>query len=370
MKTFVEYLKLKSKSVMIDYQLLPGDGTSDEMSQKERALFASMKRWHANLHMKEADWKACFEKVKNKLDVKETMEPISEDLNKFLRTKFKAYALKDQFSVCELLEFLLSDIQVLYQLRIDRRDEEQDDEFGLARIERGMDSVDGIHYQKVFLPSAIFFTYLERHPSAKRIELMRDIFSLGSGCRRQENFYPEVTGVCVECKTGNLENVSENDIELFNRKVFRMQVDSEFGTSFRPSDSDDSDLSVKNDDTDERLGDWYNPFDSSSASDESEVLDDSVVEYKCNECTKMFSRKDFLVFHKEIFHKNNSQSKVVFVADPVDMISSFIQEPEPSTSSETGSMAEKVATCKKKSKNMDNEQPAKQRVRRSLRFKE
>ena len=206
MKTFVEYLKLKSKSVMIDYQLLPGDDTSDEMSQKDRALFESMKRWHVNLHMKEADWKACFDRVKNKLDVKEKMEPISEDLNKFLRTKFKAYALKDQFSVCEVLEFLESDIRVLYQLRIDQRDEEQDDEFGLA-IEQGMDSVDGIHFQKVFLPSAIFLTYLERHPSAKRIELMRDIFSIGSGCRRQENFYPEVTGVCVECETGQSLNV-------------------------------------------------------------------------------------------------------------------------------------------------------------------
>ena len=32
-------LKLKSKSVMIDYQLLPGDDTSDEMNQKDRALF-------------------------------------------------------------------------------------------------------------------------------------------------------------------------------------------------------------------------------------------------------------------------------------------------------------------------------------------
>ena len=370
MKTFVEYLMLKSRSVMIDYQLQAGDSTTVELSEVENKLFESMKRWHVNMHMKKADWKSCFERVNHKLDVKEKMEPIREDLRKFLQTKFKAYALKDQFSICEVLEFMESDIRDLYQQKIDQRDEEQGDEFGIDSICRGMDSLDGIYYQKVFMPSAVFFTYLEKHPSARRIELMRDIFSIGSGCRRQENFYPEITGICVECtSTGYFENFSQSDVEEFNRKVFRKQFDSNFGTSFRPSDSDDSDLSDK-DDTVEKLGEWYNPFDSSSASQSSDSLDDiNVMKFKCKECAKSFSRNDFLEFHTECFHKDNLKSKVIFVADPEDMISSFTKESGPSSSPESGTLNAKVVTSKKP-KNVLVELPGKQRIRRSLRFKE
>ena len=355
MKNYAEQLLSKAQQVLCDYEEKVQDMNSCDIDGGEKLLFESMGRWHANGHMKREDWVNCFEKIKDRLDIKDKMLPMDDDLRIFLKIKFAQNDPKNCFSICEILSFLESDIKNLYQKKIDKRDEEEEDDvFDLARICKGMEASDVEYYSKVFLPSAIFFTYLEKHKAGDRRQLMDECFTLGAGSKR-EDLFPEVTGLCRECVLEKHEYFADIDIENLNKKMFKMQVQDRFITNFNVDVDSGSEESENCDNTSGKIiVRWYNPFDSSSDNESDELFEDKpvesstlrfpdkslpspaaiidpIIEYSCEECPKVFSRKDFLEFHQECFHKhkNVKKSKAVVVSDsvPESMISSFSQLP-------------------------------------------
>ena len=111
MNKYADQLLLKVKCVLHDYQFKVKLGQESlEMDSEQSKIFESMKRWHANSHMSESDWKVCFDKMKHKVDVKKNMKHLDDDLRKFLKTKFAAENPQDQFAISPILEFLESDI--------------------------------------------------------------------------------------------------------------------------------------------------------------------------------------------------------------------------------------------------------------------
>ena len=372
MNKYADQLLLKVKSVLHDYQFKVKLGQESlEMDSEQSKIFESMKRWHANSHMSESDWKVCFDKIKHKVDVKENMKNLDDDLRKFLKTKFAAENPQDQFAISPILEFLESDIRDFYRMKTGERDDKKEDEYSLNSIAQGMDPDDLNHYGKVFLPAALFFTYLEKYPCTNRSVLMSDCFTIGHGSQTYDLFQ-EVTALCTMCATGEeYENFNEADIEKYNKKIFKMQFKDGFESSYVMSNSDDSDKSDNSDKNGrnmDHVGTWYNPFDSSSPSEGSDDEDIILTGYECNQCSKSFTRKDFLNFHTECFHKTSLKSNYVqFVADPEDLISSFTQEPETSYNfpTESGSQAKHAKTTKTKTKITTE---VKLGTRRSLRF--
>ena len=154
-----------------------------------------MKRWHVNCHITPVDWKESFDRIKHGLDVRGKMRPLG-DLKSFLDIKFKAEVHQNRFNICEILEFLENDIRHLYRLKLDFRDGEFD-EFNTSQIYQGMLPEDTTFYERVFLPTALFLTYSQRHPNSDRESLMNDCFTLGARTKR-DDLAPEVTGLCVQ----------------------------------------------------------------------------------------------------------------------------------------------------------------------------
>ena len=395
MGPFLRDLVLKSYAVHQEFQSKTNEIDDIELNDEEKSLFQSMQRWHANGHMLDEDWLSCFDKVKDRLDVKERMDPMDVDFKSFLDSKFKASNIKEKFSVCEIFEFLVNKIKAFYDVKIEARDLEEENVFSIERIIQGLQAVDGTHYERVFLPSAIFFTYLEKHKnSGDRTDLMKDCFTVGAGSR-QRDLFPEVTGLCRECKDS--ESFSDSDLDIFNKKVFKLQLKNKFRSNFRRVDSSEE---SDNDDTTHvgSIARWYNPFESDSDTDlSSGPLDKStdsstgkILQHPCNKCSKVFSKEEFLDFHKDCFHRTDgnktrivlvdsdissvsceesetpSQSKnIVGVSypEPEELMVSFTQEPGPSK--KTGRT---IANKKSKRKQCD-EQSAKDVVKRVLRFR-
>ena len=192
--------------------------------------------------------------------------------------KFAQTDLKNRFSICEILSFLESDIKDLYQNKIDKRDEEEEEVYDLARICVGIAASDGEYYSKVFLPSAIFFTYLERHKSGNRQELLNDCFTVGAGSRRPDLF-PEVTGLCRECALEKHEHFTDMDIENLNKKIYKMQLEDGFHSNFIVNVDSDSGGSEESEKSSRCLIiRWCNPFDSSSDNESDNCLGDKIAE--------------------------------------------------------------------------------------------
>jgi hypothetical protein len=370
MHSYAERLLLKANAVLKDYRdkvVLEHDEPI-VLNAKQLELFDSMKRWHCNAHMSEKDWKICFENVKHKLDVKEKMSQLDSDLEQFLKVKFAKTENKDRWTISDSLDFLVSDIRELYQKKLDDRDEEQDDEFDTSCIAQGMKPDDAKHYSKVFLPVAIFLTYREKHPWSKRSALMSDAFSLGAGSER-DDLVPEITGLCVQCPIKKeFEHFRESDIDSYNKKLFLLQCKNKFQSSYSFGDSDDDSIdsfSVKE-------AKWYNPFDSSSPSEVSDKendveLDKSVTSFACQCCMKSFSRKEFLDYHTECFHKTTFRPNVVqFVSDPENLMLSFCRDPAASSPDLLTDQQSGSGVQDKSSKQAAK--PTKKVTRRSLRF--
>ena len=86
-----------------------------ETSAKDQKWFRSMTRWHQNLHLTDSKLISLLEYVnkKNILDVKEKMTCIPEVVSSFLKAKFKESSQLRRFSINELFEKLLHNIQAL-----------------------------------------------------------------------------------------------------------------------------------------------------------------------------------------------------------------------------------------------------------------
>ena len=288
--------------------------TLDSMEMK---LYSSMTRWHINAHVPEEEWISCFEAVKDTLDVKEKMDQLDQEFLSFLESKFNSQNLKSLFSITPCISSLEKHIKKFYDEKINQRLEENDDEFDVENVFQGVHSKDLIFYQRVFLPAAIFRSYHVKHPDVKRITLMQEAFSLGTGSRT-EDLIPEITALCSICSTNDPEfaTFSAEDIECFNKHVFLLQLADGFHLKSRIGSSESSVASkdFKNEDFP-----WYNPFDgTSSESEEMEIMSNA-----CTICTKVFSKQEFLKFHMECFHTNKSSISVKFTSDGNELITSF-----------------------------------------------
>ena len=338
---YADQLLRKAKTIVDDYKLKISlsDSDSTPLDAQQMHLYESMKRWHTNAHVSRAEWRRCFDNISNNLDVKESMS-IEEDLQQFLQSKFKKASLKNMFSISPLLDFLEDDIRKLYHVKLDTRLDTMEDEFNQTDVFDRMKPEDVTHLEKVFMPAAYFYTYLEKHSGAARLDLMNDIFTLGSGSRTA-SLFPEVTGICDKCSNNaELSNVSETNIDSYNRGLFKLQLKHRFTTSFRIMVSSSDDGSSFDEKLYFKEDTWYNPFDSTSSSSGTTTscarslagVESDRLDFECQDCTKSFTKKEYLDFHRECFHKTALKCGTQFVADPTDLISSFTHEDEAGTS--------------------------------------
>lgn len=379
MSSFSVQLMKKVKAVLNDYKSFVSFGKDDfPVDEKYLEIFSSMKRWHVNCHITPVDWKESFDRIKHGLDVRGKMRPLG-DLKSFLDIKFKAEVHQNRFNICEILEFLENDIRHLYRLKLDFRDGEFD-EFNTSQIYQGMLPEDTTFYERVFLPTALFLTYSQRHPNSDRESLMNDCFTLGAGTKR-DDLAPEVTGLCMMCSEHEgFKSLSEIDIEYFNKQVLMKQIASNFNCSYSMGESDLSDESYSNKD---KSTFWYNPFSSSESSITSEEPpthdDDDRIEvgFTCSKCSKEFSKHEFVEFHKACFHKTSDTTTVRFVEEAEELMTTFNEEPGPSSEpdlvmskdSATASSSKRVKLdIKEKSKPTSSPQQTRKGVRKSLRF--
>ena len=273
-----------------------------ELNERDTALFRSMTRWHKNMHIPDTDKISLLETVKevNVLDVKENMI-IPKALGSFLTFKFKQESMKDKFSVNELFEVLLPHIRNIYESKLEARD--VDDEFGIDSIVGGTDILDGMFFERSFMPMALYLVYKEIHANnyESEQELFNDLFSVGSGSRNLD-YLPEITVFCSECRPEHSYPLME--VDEINRKVLKLQsLDNFVLHGVCPSSSAyserHSDLST------------FNPF----CQEMEDISDTDSTSFECSVCFKQFSRSDFLDFHMKIFHKtvqfvNESGSKL------------------------------------------------------------
>ena len=287
------------------------------MDSKEKNLFNSMSRWHINAHVSDEEWLECFEAVKHTLDVKEKMDPIDEEFQSFLETKFHPKILKNQFSIAAHLRSLESHVKQYYDEKLNKRLEENEDEFDVENIFQGVKSEDGMFYLRVFLPAAIFRSYSIKHPNVKRITLMHEAFTLGAGSRT-EDLSPELTALCSFCSGSDPDftSYSVEDIECVNKQVFLLQLQDRFHLQSRHSSSESS---VNTNDFKNEGFELFNPFDASS-SDSDEV---EATSYPCTICTKSFSKHEYLKFHMECFHSKKTSLSVKYAAEADELITSF-----------------------------------------------
>lgn len=318
-----------------------------ETSASDQKWFRSMTRWHQNVHLTDSKLLSLLEYVneKNILDVKENMTCIPEVVSTFLKAKFKESSQIRRFSINDLFEKLLPNIQALYELKIESRDSL--DEFGLDSLKNdydveklvgGLNSEDMIFFQKTFVPLALFLVYKEIHKSnyEEESELLNDLFTIGSGSKSYD-LIPEIVPYCQEC----ISKSSVSDVDMINKKVFKLQLSD----NFELADLIFSDSSLS---SDEEKESGFNPF--------SQELDHSLSDkettcFKCIYCPKQFSRQDFVAYHKTVFHKSENSKeagiKVVipsFVDDgAAELMQTFTNaDPSPNILSETDEMNSKV----------------------------
>lgn len=379
MSSFSVKLGKKVKAVLNEYKSFVSFGKDDfPLEEKYSEIFSSMKRWHANCHITPVDWKESFDRIKHGLDVRGKMRPLGK-LKSFLDIKFKSEVHQDRFYICEMLEFLENDIRHLYRLKLDFRDGEFD-EFNTSQIYAGMLPEDTTFYEKVFLPTALFLTYSQRHPNSDWESLMNDCFTLGAGSKR-DDLAPEVTGLCIICSEfEEFQSLSERDIEYFNKQVLMKQIASDFKCSYSMEESDESDeTSSKNG----KSTFWYNPFSSSESSssipsEEPKPHDDtdtsvSKVIFTCSKCSKEFSKHEFVEFHKACFHKTSDTTAVRFVEEAEELMITFNEDPGTSSKpdramSEDSATASSSKRAKLDIKEKSSAQKTRKGVRKSLRF--
>ena len=348
----------KSNSVVEAYshlfdKFLPEVTSSivEPLDEKDLLLFNSMERQHKNSHTTAEDWLALFDQIKSKLGTKETMT-LSVDFIKFLDLKFAASDLRKQFHTPDMLDHLDKVVRKNYRDLLFERDQEED-EFDFHIVD-GIKPEDTTFFTKRFLPAALFFTYILKHPMSDPKELMGELFSLGSGSMTFDLF-PEITGVCPDCiverfQSEKFVNLSFEQIRQVNKIVFRAQQADCFvtKTQYLTDSSDEEEATEEIEDLDDSIKSAavslhlseskslisedlfeFNPFVLNSGSLnnlESENVEDEVsLSHACIHCSKAFSREEFVNMHIEIFH--GSVRKVVprFVSEGEELITSFVE---------------------------------------------
>ena len=320
----------------------------DDLNTVEQKQLASMIRHHRNSHISKEDWVTLFHQAKVRLGSKETMT-LNEDFVKFLDSKFGQSDLKKQFSIPEILDHLEGPVRKFYDNLLLQRDQEIDefcfDFFGARQPE------DTTFYVRRFLPAALLFTYDMKHPGTDAGELMKDLFSLGSGAKTMA-LSPEVTGLCMNCCQERVpkRTLSVMEVSGMNKIVFRAQQADKFQSDMKyESDTDDEDPAVTNEpndptDEDENLESLlnthsdsneiklsvfeFNPFAVTLETSPDIIVNESeiVKNHICQYCQKAFSREDFIRMHIELFHDAGKKVVPRFVLDGEEHITSFTEE--------------------------------------------
>ena len=366
----------KSKWVFETYKHLYVDNLSLDVDLRtsEKKLFDSMTRHHKNSHISPEDWFSSFQKVKLNLGTKENMT-LDNDFVVFLNAMFAKTDLNRQFSVPEMLHHLEDPIRKYYDDLLIERDEKID-EFSFELFGATLPE-DVRFFMKRFLPAALLYSYELKHPHTEKKDLMNDLFTLGSGAMTM-SLFPEVTGLCSYCCAARVpeRTLSLLEVSRINKVIFKAQVADRFCNDFKHfSDSDEDNTEIEEQcEPGESLLDSasggkssifeFNPFaveetekgsDTGLPSERSEKvaensLDDllpkesskevdentpsdvlvhegGVVRNKsCKYCHKLFSRKEFVNMHVDIFHSNGKKVIPKFVIEGEEHITSFTEE--------------------------------------------
>jgi hypothetical protein len=256
-------------------------------------------------------------------------------LVQFLDRKRLSSKITDQISISGVFESIFPKIRQLYLDKLEERDAV--DEFQTENVAAGIPSIDGLFYEKYFLPSCLFYMYKEwlKHNNFEETNMKNDLFIIGSGSKTY-TLYPEVHGICTGCVSSvdlRFESFDESGIKEVNVAVFRMQKRDDFGNPavtdiLGDGDSNGSNNMVCcnpfNSDSDDEINKTEefkcNPFDSSSNSETEENLDN------CDICYQSFPSEDFVKIHKKVFH-NTKGVKAIFVAEAEELMTSFVEEP-------------------------------------------
>ena len=317
-------VKLSKKVQLIVEKYVKEDLLSlgdDKIAASNQSLFLRANRFHRNIHLSNSELVDKLSQVNQKamLSVKENMI-IPKTLQAYLNKKHRQTSHMGRLTINELFEPLLPNILELYVEKLEIRDAE--DEFGLDDMEdsgdieklfAGMGSKDLIFYEKTFRPAALFFVYKEIHKSNFSVEevLMNDIFSLGAGAESYD-LIPEIVATCSMCSSISSEQLGQVDIESLNRKVFNMQLKDKFhleGLITRSDDSSNNSSSKEESDVtqiSEKVESLFNPFSSSLDKNPENINLHFEDLFSCTVCPKQFTREDFLIYHKELFHKSVS----------------------------------------------------------------
>ena len=292
----------------------------DKIATTNQSLFLSANRFHRNIHLSNSELVDKLSQVNQNamLSVKENMV-IPKTLKAFLNKKHRQTSHMGRLTINELFEPLLPNILELYVEKLEIRD--AGDEFGLDDMEdsgdieklfAGMGSKDLIFYEKTFRPAALYFVYKEIHKSNFSDEevLMNDIFTMGAGAESYD-LIPEIVATCSMCSSISSEQPGQVDIESLNRKVFNMQLKDKFHLEGLITSSDDSsNISSSKEGSavtqiSEKVESLFNPFSSSVEKSPENINLPFEDLFSCTVCPKQFTREDFLIYHKELFHKKS-----------------------------------------------------------------
>ena len=203
--------------------------------------------------------------------------------------------------------------------------------------------------KKRFFPAALLYTYEMKHPETDQSELMKDLFTIGSGAMTMD-LSPEVTGFCMDCcqervpeKTLNLMEVSRINLTVFiaqKADKFRSDMKHDSDTSededsavnkeasYQADENLESLLDTKSDSAGEKLSVFeFNPFAVSLESSPDILVDESEIvrNHVCQYCKKAFSREEFVSLHIEILHESGKKVIPKFVMEGEEHITSFIE---------------------------------------------
>ena len=236
------------------------------------------------------------------------------ELMKFLDIQRKSGNLKDQFTVLDVFDDIIPSIRELYDAKISKEEEDQEDfgeDLGLEDIVSGVPLRVGIFYHRVFLPHCIYYMYrgLLSKCSADPETLFKELFSIGAGSASHD-LSPEVTAICDKCvekKFPYLFLKDDTDIKRVNIEFYKCQVKDNF--ILNPNSG------AEEGGSDDHIS---NPFDNSGIENTSDwnIEDESdfkISQYVCEECFQSFPASDFLTLHVKVFHSITVSSNDVEV---------------------------------------------------------
>ena len=206
------------------------------------------------------------------------------------------------------------------------------------------------------------------------------LFFLGAGSKT-DAYYPEVTVVCPLCLVEYIRKVPEGaDYQVLchsiNSKVLKLQIADRFMKPMSLLSTLDASIHLQDNDSgsnDDDYDSFENPFcmyevehlskeEFSGEKDnslqnpflfENQDNNRSVRPFECCPCQLSFSREDFLVFHKEIFHKESDKIKTVkrrlkldFVEEGNDLITTFCNSKKQSRHDVAADTSRKTRTLK------------------------